>query len=256
MKESINEYNILIASAAGKELKNLCPYFYRVPAPFRFRNCLRYSIQHAGTTNKHSIQTALFQSGFTARTKMKVLRQTEDLRKEDIMITILTEEKSELLKKFIGEDIYRRVSENRNFFTVLSEKQYLLTFHWLDGRKVTVFASPENLIIVSGSPSVSEFAQNIDTPSDGILQFHEFLLEMTANDVYKLESLENMIISLEDRLLMDTSPSKNGIGDIIKVRKDLLKVKRYYEQMEFLSDELLCGRSSLCFHRQEIRPSF
>ena len=178
---------------------------------------------------------------------MKVLRQTEDLRKEDIMITILTEEKSELLKKFIGEDIYRRVSENRNFFTVLSEKQYLLTFHWLDGRKVTVFASPENLIIVSGSPSVSEFAQNIDTPSDGILQFHEFLLEMTANDVYKLESLENMIISLEDRLLMDTSPSKNGIGDIIKVRKDLLKVKRYYEQMEFLSDELAAADPAFAF---------
>lgn len=175
---------------------------------------------------------------------------TESLRldrKEDIMITISTEEKSELLIEFIGEDIYRRVSENRNFFTVLSEKQYLLAFHWLDGKKVTIFASPENLLIVSNSPSISEFARNIDTPSDGILQFHEFLLEMTANDVYKLESLENMIISLEDRLLMDNSPSKNGISDIIKVRKDLLKVKRYYEQMEFLSDELAAADPSFSF---------
>ena len=64
------------------------------------------------------------------------------------------------------------------------------------------------------------------------------MLELTANDVYKLESLENMIISLEDNLLMDKSPSGDGIRDIIKVRKDLLKVKRYYEQMEFLTDEI------------------
>lgn len=163
------------------------------------------------------------------------------------MITILPEEKSEVLKDFIGNDIYRRVSESRNFFTILPEKQYLLVFHWLDSKKVTVFATPENLIIVSSSPSINEFARNIDTSADGILQFHEFLLEMTANDVCKLESLENMIISLEDRLLMDTSPGKNGISDIIKVRKDLLKVKRYYEQMEFLSDELAAADSSFSF---------
>lgn len=163
------------------------------------------------------------------------------------MITILTEDKSDSLIEFIGPDIYRRVTENRNFFTVLSEKHYLLTFHWLDGKKVTIFASAENLIVVSSSPSVAGFAQNIDTPSDGILQFHEFLLEMTANDVYRLEALENMIISLEDRLLMDTSPSKTGISDIIRVRKDLLKSKRYYEQMEFLTDELAAADPSFSF---------
>ena len=47
-----------------------------------------------------------------------------------------------------------------------------------------------------------------------------------------------MIISLEDRLFLDASPTAAGIKDIIKVRKDLLKAKRYYEQMEFLSDEM------------------
>jgi magnesium transporter len=47
-----------------------------------------------------------------------------------------------------------------------------------------------------------------------------------------------MIISIEDRLLLDGSPSSSGIKDIIKVRKDILKVKRYYEHMEFLTDEM------------------
>ena len=33
-------------------------------------------------------------------------------------------------------------------------------------------------------------------------------------------------------------PSTSGINNIISVRKDLLKMKRYYEQMEFLTDEI------------------
>ena len=81
----------------------------------------------------------------------------------------------------------------------------------------------------------------------GHQQLHEFLLEMTASDVHKLESLENLIISLEDKLLMDSTPGKDGISDIVKVRKDLIKVKRYYEQMEFLTDALCAVDSSFAY---------
>ncbi len=154
------------------------------------------------------------------------------------MKKLLTSDKLDELKKYTGSDLVKRMDESRNFFTVLRENCYFLSFHWLDERKVSIYASTEDLIVVTDSPSVAESFQNIDVDGSGILQLHEFFLELTANDVYKLESLENMIISLEDNLLMEKSPSKNGIKDIIKVRKDLLKVKRYYEQMEFLTDEL------------------
>ena len=163
------------------------------------------------------------------------------------MIITLPEEKTDQLKAYTGEALIKHLDHSRNFFTAIGEKKYFLTFHWLDGKKVTIFASPENLIIASDSQSVIEFTKQIDTPEDGILQFHEFLLEMTASDVYKLESLENMIISLEDNLLMEKSPSRDGILDIIKVRKDLLRVKRYYEQMEFLTDELSAVDPSFSF---------
>ena len=154
------------------------------------------------------------------------------------MIKVLPEDKMDVLKAFADDGIIKKLDDSRNYFTAVGEKRYFLTFRWLDGKQVTVFASSEQLIIVTGSKQVADFADKVDTPSDGILQLHEFLLEMTASDVYKLESLENMIIFLEDKLLMDNRPSKDGIADIIKVRKDLLQVKRYYEQMEFLTDEL------------------
>ena len=154
------------------------------------------------------------------------------------MIHILPLNKSNELKNYVDSGLIKRLDESRNIFVALGEKRYFLTFHWLDEKKVTLYADTKDFVLVTDSEGAAEAAKNIDIPDDGILQFHEFLLELTANDVYKLESLENMIISLEDNLLMDRTPSKEGIRDIIKVRKDLLKVKRYYEQMEFLTDEL------------------
>ncbi len=163
------------------------------------------------------------------------------------MIITLTEDKTEMLKEYAGDDIVKRLDDSRSFFTVLGEDRYFLTFSWLDGKKVTIYAEKSRFIIASDSPAVMDFVSKIDIPDDGILQLHEFLLELTASDVYKLESLENLIISLEDKLLMDNRPSKEGISDIIKVRKDLLKVKRYYEQMEFLTDELAAVNPAFSF---------
>ena len=163
------------------------------------------------------------------------------------MIKILEEKDVSTLKEYVNDDIIRRLDDSRSFFTVLSERTYFLTFYWMDGKKGTIFADKNHLLIASDSTAICEFAQNIDTPFDGVLQLHEFLLEMTASDVHKLESLENLIISLEDKLLMDSTPGKDGISDIVKVRKDLIKVKRYYEQMEFLTDALCAVDSSFAY---------
>ena len=163
------------------------------------------------------------------------------------MITTLRENQTAELKKYTGDDIVSRLDDSRSFFTALDEHQYFLTFYWMDGKKVTIFASVPHLLIASDSPTVCDFARKIDTPSDGILQLHEFLLEMTASDVHKLESLENLIISLEDKLLMDNTPSRDGIVDIVKVRKDLIKIKRYYEQMAFLTDDLCAVNPSFSY---------
>lgn len=154
------------------------------------------------------------------------------------MKTILTCEKLNIWKDLIGESSRLLQDETRNFFTVLGEGQYLLSFHWLDEKKVVAYAATSIFVLMTDSETVRGYASAVSEDADGLMQFHQFLLELTANDIYRLESLENMIISIEDRLLLDGSPSSSGIKDIIKVRKDVLKVKRYYEHMEFLTDEM------------------
>ena len=142
------------------------------------------------------------------------------------------------IKDLVGKHSSLLMDEKRNFFTVLDDKTYLLSFHWLDQKKVVAYAATSFFVLITDSASVQSYGQTVSDDADGLLQFHQFLLELTASDIYRLETLENMIIALEDRLFLDASPSDSSIKDIIKVRKDLLKAKRYYEQMEFLSDEM------------------
>lgn len=163
------------------------------------------------------------------------------------MKELLPSDRLEELIEYAGSALINRTDESRNFFAALGERRYFLTFHWLDQRKVSIYASEDDFIVATDSQSAAQSFRDVDVEGDGVLQLHEFLLELTASDVYKLESLENLIISLEDNLLMEKSPSRNGIKDIIKVRKDLLKVKRYYEQMEFLTDELRAVDPSFAF---------
>ncbi len=154
------------------------------------------------------------------------------------MKMIFTGEKLDTWKDLIGENSRLLLDETRNFFTVLGESEYLLSFHWLDEKKVVAYAATSIFVLMTDSETVQGYAAAVSEDADGLMQFHQFLLELTASDIYRLESLENMIISLEDRLLLDASPSSAGIKDIIKVRKDILKIKRYYDHMEFLSDEM------------------
>lgn len=163
------------------------------------------------------------------------------------MIQLISTAEESILQEKVGSHMMARFHDSRNFFTVLSEQTYFLIFRCLDDMKTAVYATCDELIIMTESPSVRKCADNIDVSDNGLHQLVELFLELTANDVYRLESLENMIITLEDHLLMNKRPSKDGIQDIIKVRKDLLKVKRYYEQMEFLSDELAAVDPSFRF---------
>lgn len=154
------------------------------------------------------------------------------------MIRLLSGAEESVLTEKIGSQMADRIYEPRNFFTVLGEGTYFLVFRCLDEKKTAVYADHENLIVLTDSDAVKKCVSDIDVDDNGIHQLAEFFLELTANDVYRLEGIENRIISLEERLLTSGRISREGMADIIKIRKELLKIKRYYEQMEFLTDEL------------------
>ncbi len=63
-----------------------------------------------------------------------------------------------------------------------------------------------------------------------------FFERLTADDASLLEKMEQEIIGLEDALI--TSRKRNCVKEIISLRKRLMVLKRYYEQLLGLLDEL------------------
>lgn len=63
-----------------------------------------------------------------------------------------------------------------------------------------------------------------------------FFDKLTSDDTYRIESIEQEIIELEDGLL--TSKDDNYLNKIIILRKKLLKLKRYYERLYSIAENI------------------
>ncbi|MGF6375848.1 magnesium transporter [Clostridiales Family XIII bacterium PM5-7] len=154
------------------------------------------------------------------------------------MITILPIERLEEMNPYIEESLFARNGQNGYFFVALGEKKYWLKFQNIDGDLVILYADKDHFILATDSSTMREAAERINSPDDGILQLYEFFLEISANDVFQLEAMENSVVDLEDRLLTEKKPGAEWNSRILTIRKQLIKMKRYYVEMEFLTDEL------------------
>lgn len=64
----------------------------------------------------------------------------------------------------------------------------------------------------------------------------DFFNLLTAKDTFQLESLEQEISNLEEELIL--SPKHDGLKEIMILRKKLLRLKRYYEQLYEVAQNL------------------
>lgn len=76
---------------------------------------------------------------------------------------------------------------------------------------------------------------------------YEFFDLLTVGDSLYLENLEQEITELEESLF--TSKKKDYIKEIIKLRKNLLVLKRYYEQLFDLAEAMEENENELLSHR-------
>lgn len=75
------------------------------------------------------------------------------------MIHILPLNKSNELKNYVDSGLIKRLDESRNIFVALGEKRYFLTFHWLDEKKVTLYADTKDFVLVTDSEGAAEAAK-------------------------------------------------------------------------------------------------
>ena len=120
-----------------------------------------------------------------------------------------------------------------------------------EGNRVCVYVQKDMLLFICRN--VSAVAEMLhDMMQEGVsVEFDRllsaFFERVTAKDADRLEKIETEISNLEDALI--TSAKRNSVREIIHLRKRLLVLKRYYEQLLDVLDILQENENNLLDNR-------
>lgn len=119
-----------------------------------------------------------------------------------------------------------------------------------------IYVGREKLIFIASSADALNHLEgmftNIDLTHTSFANILYFLFDyITKNDLPFLDDFEQKITDIEDDLLV-TEP-KSAISDIITLRKNLLTLKRYYEQFDIVFDNLLENEIGLFTDKELLR---
>ena len=153
--------------------------------------------------------------------------------------------KIEALLDYVSFDIYSRLIANRHICFPLQEGALLIAFYYCDIKnpskkddRVCIYCGAEDFVFISDNKRCIELMSDIDAKLDNQSQLLQFFNALTANDVYELEKTEDRITDLEDGLITEKKSNSESSTLIISLRRELLKMKRYYEQLALITEDL------------------
>lgn len=165
----------------------------------------------------------------------KVREQTPGTRKK--MIKILDSVKISEIYNLLDEKTIRHLKDSQHYVSSIGDRRYVMTFRSKAQAAVSLYADSEVFMLVTDDENIRSCAAGIDSET-GFSEAADFFLSLTSVDVLALEEIENKISGLEDELLTSNRADSKFNISIVKLRKEVLSLKRYHIQMEFLSDEL------------------
>ncbi len=161
------------------------------------------------------------------------------------MRKILQMKDAEILLGYVGFDVYSRLLANRHVCFSLADGTFLVAFYYCDianpskkDDRVCIYCGKEDFVFVSDNKRCVALISDIDPKEDNQSQLLRFFNSLTANDVYELEKTEDSITDLEDSLITEVRSNSEDSAKIISMRRELLKMKRYYEQLALITEDL------------------
>ncbi len=151
----------------------------------------------------------------------------------------------ERLQDYVSFDIYSRLLANRHVCFTLDDGAFLIEFHFCDikspsqkDERVCIYCGAEDFVFITDNKRCIELICDIDNKIEPSRQLLMFFSSLTANDMYELEKNEDRITDLEDSLIKEKRSNSDNSDKIISIRRELLKMKRYYEQLALITEEL------------------
>lgn len=152
---------------------------------------------------------------------------------------------AQILRDYVSEDVYSRLNANRHVCYLLQDGECLIAFHFCDIQnplqkddKVCIYCGKDDFVFITDNKKCAKHLEGIDENIDSKTQLYEFFLSLTDSDVYELEKTEDRITDIEDIILTDKRTNTGNSASIIKIRRELLKMKRYYEQLSLITSDL------------------
>lgn len=168
------------------------------------------------------------------------------------MLRHLELDKIHLLKDKIDEQTLAVRQSSRHFCIPVTDGGFFMGFRYYDVAKplkikdrIYLYISPDLFCLICDNKRISAILKEIPDDSPGFTALAMFFQFLTQKDVDILEKAEDSITKLEDRLITSKRCNNSVSEIIIKQRRALLKIKRYYSQLNIITGDLLATADNI-----------
>jgi magnesium transporter len=160
------------------------------------------------------------------------------------------------VKENLDEKVLRYLGEGQIETFESFEHFNIIAFDWYDissasedTPKMMIYQDAEDLFFFCEDEWMRERATSVirleteDAPLDNQQLLYRFFVRLLKGDTAHLDATETEITDTEDEML--SGVKKHYLGKIVEHRKELLRLKRYYEQLDSIFDELTANDNGL-----------
>lgn len=160
------------------------------------------------------------------------------------------------VKERLDEKIFHYLGEGQIETFESFEHFNLIAFDWYDissasedTPQMVIYQDREDLFFFCENEWMRERAVSIiqmetqDTPLENQQLLYRFFVRLLKGDTAHLDDIEAEITDTEDEML--SGIKKHYLEKIVGHRKELLRLKRYYEQLDSIFDELTANDNGL-----------
>ena len=152
---------------------------------------------------------------------------------------------------FLEPDVIDYINTKQTFAFESFEKSNIFTFEW---HNINIYSNKiEKVLIYMDNDDLFIFCENEECLHnlsvllpEGLSNekaLYQFFVNLFHDDIRYLENFETKITDIEDSALKNSK--QNYLEKIIAYRKELLALKRYYEQLDLILDNLSANDNNL-----------
>lgn len=161
------------------------------------------------------------------------------------MNSIKSHDVDQVMETQVGQELWTRSQKQHSLCLALPQGGHFILFQYCDVslssnrvEKVRILCNQTNFSLVSESKICRTIAHDLDGAQDGYTQLHTFFTRLLKADADALLAVEDHIYAFEDGLFTSKKAMKTAPQIIVNLRRNLLRMKRYYQQLQSIINQV------------------